>query len=220
LRFQILASDYDGTLARDGRVAASTLVALQGLRASGWKLILLTGRELEELRTVFLRMDLFDFVVAENGALLHVPTTGESLPLCADADRSFAQRLRDRGVPVSVGRCIIATVRPYDLVALEVIRESGLDLQVNYNKDAAMILPRDINKATGLSATLARLSMLESEVVGIGDAENDHAFLSRCGFSAAVSNAIPSLKERVNQVMPGEDGDGVVELIDQLIRKQ
>jgi len=217
LRFRALASDYDGTLARDGKVAPEILSALQQVRASGWKLILLTGRELDELRELFPHMDLFDLVAAENGALLHAPATGESRPLCADADQSFVKTLVDRGVPVSVGRCIVATVKPYDDVALEIIHKSGLALQIIYNKEAVMILPVGVSKATGLSSALAELALPESDVVGIGDAENDHAFLSRCGLSVAVANAIPTLKERVDQVTIGEDGAGVVEIIDQLL---
>jgi len=51
--FMALASDYDGTLAEDGRVAPATLEALDLLRQSGRKLILVTGRELPDLQEVF-----------------------------------------------------------------------------------------------------------------------------------------------------------------------
>jgi hydroxymethylpyrimidine pyrophosphatase-like HAD family hydrolase len=53
--------------------------------------------------------------------------------------------------------------------------------------------------------------------VGIGDAENDYAFLSLCGFSVAVANAIPSLKERVHLVTTANDGVGVVEVLQKLL---
>ena len=43
------------------------------------------------------------------------------------------------------------------------------------------------------------------------------AFLSLCGFSVAVANAIPSLKERVHLVTSGEDGAGVVEVLQKLL---
>lgn len=218
MRFRVLATDYDGTLARDGRVAPETLEALQQVRASGRKLVLLTGRELDELRELFPHMDLFDVVAAENGALLHFPATGESRPLCADSDQSFVKTLLDHGVPVSVGRCVVATVKPYDQAVLKTIQELGFPLQVIYNKEAVMILPLGTSKATGLSAALAELSVPESDVVGIGDAENDHAFLGKCGLAVAVANALPSLKERVDQVTLGEDGDGVVEIIHQLLK--
>ena len=64
-----------------GPVADSTIAALKNLLASGRKLILVTGRELEDLLRVFPRSDLFEWVVAENGCLLYRPATQEQLPL-------------------------------------------------------------------------------------------------------------------------------------------
>src|SRR5438270_10044233 len=75
MRYLALATDYDGTLAHHGRVAESTLAALQRLLASGRRLILVTGRELDDLRTVFDHWQLFEWVVAENGALLYHPAS-------------------------------------------------------------------------------------------------------------------------------------------------
>ena len=49
--FCALASDYDGTLARDGRVDEPTLEALRRFKATGKRLILITGRELADLRS-------------------------------------------------------------------------------------------------------------------------------------------------------------------------
>jgi hydroxymethylpyrimidine pyrophosphatase-like HAD family hydrolase len=188
------------------------------MRASGRKLILVTGRELPELRDLFSSLDLFDLVVVENGALLHFPATGENRLLGAKADKSFIRHMAHHGVPVSVGRSVVATIRPYDALVLKVIQEFSFPLRVIYNKEAVMVLPIGVSKATGLAAALAELSLLESDVVGIGDAENDHAFLSQCGLSVAVANAIPSLKQRVDQVTLGEDGSGVVEIIDQILK--
>src|SRR5213593_191619 len=68
MRYHALACDYDGTIARDGEVRENTILALEEVRKSGRKLILVTGRELDDLIKVFPRIDLFDRVVAENGA--------------------------------------------------------------------------------------------------------------------------------------------------------
>ena len=62
--FVALASDYDGTLAEDGRVDPATLDALERLKAFGKQRILVTGRELPSLRQDFDELDLFDVVVA------------------------------------------------------------------------------------------------------------------------------------------------------------
>ena len=70
-----LATDYDGTLAEDGVVSESTFAALERLAKTGRKLLLVTGRELEDLERVFPQLDIFDKVVAENGALLYTPAS-------------------------------------------------------------------------------------------------------------------------------------------------
>ena len=218
MRYVALASDYDGTLAHDGRVDSPTIKALERLRHSGRKLILVTGRELPELESVFPELNLFDRVVAENGALLYTPASRESKRLAEPPPPSFVDDLRKRGVSaLSVGEVIVATWRPYEAQCMEAIRDAGLELQIIFNKDAVMILPGGVNKSTGLCAALEDLKLSRHNVVGVGDAENDHAFLDSCEVSVAVSNAIPSLKEKATLVTNGARGAGVAELIEKLV---
>jgi hypothetical protein len=100
---------------------------------------------------------------------------------------------------------------------LEAIRSLGLELQVIFNKGAVMVLPSGINKAVGLAAALDDLSLSLHNAVGIGDAENDHAFLTACECSVAVANALPSLKEHCDFVTAGDHGRGAQELIEELV---
>ncbi|MBD2197397.1 MULTISPECIES: HAD-IIB family hydrolase [Calothrix] len=218
MRYFVLATDYDGTLATDGHVRENTLAALERLRASGRKLILVTGRQLDDLQQVFQHIDLFDYVVAENGALLYSPATRQEKLLGSQPPSEFIQALRDRHVePLSVGKVIVATWHPHETTVLQTIRDLGLELQVIFNKGAVMVLPSGINKAAGLLAALNEMKLSPHNVVGVGDAENDHAFLNLCELSVAVGNALPMVKERVDFVTQGNRGDGVVELIDKMI---
>lgn len=218
MRYLALASDYDGTLAADGSVNQETIAALERLRHSGRKLILVTGRELDDLSRVFAWIHLFDWVVAENGALLYNPATREEKLLGSQPPEEFVTVLRDRNVsPLSVGKAIVATWRPHETVVFETIRHLGLDLQVIFNKDAVMILPANVNKASGLQAALGELGISPRNTVGIGDAENDCALLSLCGYGVAVANALPMLKESADFVTKGARGAGVIEIINQLI---
>ena len=99
---------------------------------------------------------------------------------------------------------------------LEVIRDLGLELQIIFNKGAVMILPPGVNKASGLAAALRELALSAHNVVGVGDAENDHAFLRACGCSAAVANALPIVKDSADIMLAGARGAGVVELIERI----
>ena len=108
--FIALAADYDGTLARDGCVDAATIEALKEVRRSGRKLILVTGRDLPDLQRAFPELELFDLVIAENGALLFNPAKKEETPLAEPPSPAFVQRLQELGVsPLAVGRTIVAT---------------------------------------------------------------------------------------------------------------
>ena len=212
-----LACDYDGTLARAGRVADSTISALKKLLASGRKLILVTGRELEDLLRVFPRCDLFEWVVAENGCLLYRPATQQRLPLHEPTPSKFIETLQAHGVPLTVGKVICATWVPHEGTVLEAIRECGLELQVIFNKGAVMILPPGHNKASGLAAALDKMGLSPNNVAGIGDAENDHAFLDLCACAVAVANALPMVQEKADFLTQGKDGDGVAELASEMI---
>jgi hypothetical protein len=173
---------------------------------------------MEDLVTVFPELELFDRVVAENGALLYRPDTREQRLLAEPPPKEFADELLKRGpARVSVGRVIVATRSPHETAAIEVIRELGLELQIIFNKGAVMILPSGVNKATGLNAALQELGLSRHNVVGVGDAENDHAFLSQCECSVAVENALEALKGKTDWVTAGADGEGAVELIRSLV---
>jgi hydroxymethylpyrimidine pyrophosphatase-like HAD family hydrolase len=164
-------------------------------------------------------LHLFEYVVAENGALLYQPSTNSETPLAARPPDSFVAALRAHGVgPISVGRVIVATWEPHETAVLETIKSRGLELQVIFNKGAVMILPAGVNKATGLSAALQKMGLSAHNAVGVGDAENDHALLALCECGVAVANALPTLKEAADFVTTGERGAGVAELIDAMIK--
>lgn len=218
MRYRAVACDYDGTLATDGRVAETTIQALDRAARSGRSLVLVTGRRLDDVMQVFPRIDLFAMVVAENGGLLYDCREKDRQPLAAPAPPEFVDRLRAKGVtPLGVGSVIVDTWQPHDVTVLEAIRELGLELQVIYNKGAVMVLPPGVNKATGLGHALRRLGLSRHNVVGIGDAENDHAFLATCECAVAVADALPSLTSGCDLVTTGSRGDGVEELIDRLL---
>lgn len=218
MRYLALAADYDGTLAHDGHVSATTVEALHRLKRSGRRLVMVTGRELPELLQVCPAIDLFDRVVAENGALLYRPDDRQTVLLADPPPPEFAAELRRRAVePFSVGQVIVATREPHQNSVFEVIQAQRLALQVIFNKGAVMVLPSGVNKATGLKAALDDLGLSPHNAVGVGDAENDHALLALCECAVTVQNALDTVKARADWVTDGARGDGVAQLIDRMI---
>lgn len=218
MRYLVLCTDYDGTIALHGRVDDDTIAALERLRESGRKLVMVTGREIPDLQTVFSRFDLFDVIVAENGALLYWPDSEEEQVLAEPASVEFVEALHAKGVErMSVGRSIVATWTPHETTVLETIRELGLGLQVIFNKGAVMVLPAGVTKATGLRVALRELNVSPRNAVAVGDAENDHPLFSLCECSAAVANALPAVKDRADIVLERDHGAGVCDLIEELL---
>ena len=220
-KWRLLATDFDGTIAHHGVVSPTTQQALRRARDEGLDVLLVTGRELRDFAGLDIDLSLFNLVVAENGAVLYDPLSAAQTLLAPAPTPEFVAELERRGVtPLSVGLTIVATVEPHEVTVIEVIKEMGLELTVTFNKGAVMILPSNVNKATGMSAALEKMQIPASAVVGVGDAENDHAFLSHCGLAVAVSNALPALKEHAHWVTQGKAGEGVTELIEGLLSGQ
>lgn len=218
MRYCVLATDYDGTIAHDGAVDDKTIDSLRKLRDAGRKLILVTGRQLPDLMDNFSELGYFERVVAENGALVYDPSTKKEHVLAEPPCDAFVQALQRRAVePLAVGRVIVATWDSQKEKVLDALHEEGLECQIIFNKGALMVLPSGVNKAFGLDAALNQLCLSRHNSVGIGDAENDHAFLSACEAAVAVANALPSLKERADLVTEGSRGQGVQELIAKIL---
>jgi hydroxymethylpyrimidine pyrophosphatase-like HAD family hydrolase len=218
LRYQAMVTDYDETLACKGQVQPSTLDALIRLRDSGRAVVLVTGRELQDLRKVFSRFDLFDLVVSENGTVLYDPETGDEKPLCPPPSAAFVRALQNRAIqPLSVGRCVVATVRSQEKSVFETMAELELKLHSVYNRDALMVLPAGYDKGTGSRTALRGLGIAEENVVAVGDAENDLPLIESAGLPVAVANATPGLKEKAAIVTAGGCGAGIVEIIEHIL---
>src|SRR4051794_35057843 len=105
MRYLALICDYDGTLASSGQLAPTTLAGLERLRGTGRHLIMVTGRQLDDLQSVCPHLELFTSVVAENGAVLYEPATRKLKLLAEPPHERFVAALRERHVaPLSIGR--------------------------------------------------------------------------------------------------------------------
>ena len=220
MRHQALAMDFDGTVADRGRMSSEVHAALERARAAGLKLVLVTGRELDDFLSTC-ALVLFDVVVAVNVALLYrVTAAGVPLehPLASPPPLEFARALGARGVfPLVAGRIVLATKEPHEDTVLDVIRRQGLELEIVFDRGSVLVLPSGVSKGTGLAAALASVGIPPADVVGVGDAENDHSLLASCDVGVAVANAVPALKARADLVLAAERGAGIVELCDRLL---
>lgn len=215
---EALAADYDGTLAWQGKVLDSTIASLHRLKNSGRKFVLVTGRRIDDLMTVFPHFSLCDLIVGENGALLYWPKESRTEMLCPVAPQNFVRILYERGVPpLAVGKAIIAMKSSQATEVGTLIVEQGLDLKMIFNKDAMMLLPAGVDKGTGVRTALSLLESSARRTVGVGDAENDEPLLKACGIGVAVENALTSLKAIATFSMEEPHGLAIEKLIDWVI---
>lgn len=218
--YRALATDYDGTIATDGVVEERTVATLTLLREAGWQLILVTGRELDDVRGLMPDLGLFDRVVAENGAVLQSPANGDVRLLADPAPSGLLTTLAARGVqPVQQGRVIVETWQEHEASVRAAILELGLDLAVISNKGVLMIMPAGVSKASGTMEALRELGISPTECVALGDAENDLDLLALCGLSVAVGNALPEVKQAASLVLASDGAEGVAELVRHLLRQ-
>ncbi len=174
-----VALDYDGTIARDGRADPLVLEAVREAQARGIVVIVATGRILAELQSVLPEHELFDAIVAENGAVLKHSQT-RSRRLTHSASQELLDELVTREIAVTSGECIIEADAADAPTILEAIRELELPLVLQFNHSRVMILPQGVNKASGLREALHSFRLSLHNCIGIADAENDCAMLEAC----------------------------------------
>jgi hypothetical protein len=213
--FRAVAIDYDGTLTGAGAAdqpAEDALLAVEAARRGGLRVILVTGRILEELRSIFPSVDAwFDALVAENGAVLSVE--GAARVLASPVEFELDEALVERGVPFRRGRVLIATQAVHEPAVMDGIRALGLECQLARNRGELMVLPPGISKGFGVAEALADLGISPHSAVAIGDGENDHALLRSCEIGVAVANAVPGLLRHADVVLEKPGGAGVAEFL-------
>jgi hydroxymethylpyrimidine pyrophosphatase-like HAD family hydrolase len=183
----------------------------------GRKLILATGETVDQLQA-FPDLKPFDLVVAENGGVLYWPNSGRQEILGVGPPSALIHGLRRAGVaPLHVGEVVLSTRLPFDRAASKVVEDLNLPWRLVRNRKEVMLLPQGTDKGTGLRAALQSLGVPLSDVVGVGDAQNDVALLQGAAFGAAVRTAVPQLKAAADVVLEYGSGRAVAALIDRLL---
>lgn len=212
MRLTAAAADYDRTLAETGTLARATVAGLRELRDGGMPLILVTGRRWGDLRIVCPEADgLFDRVVAENGAVL--VAEGRSRALAPPLPRALEEELRRRKVRFERGEVLLATDVRFEREVAEAVAALRVPCEGIRNRDALMLLPAGVDKASGFAAAARDLGIDPAAFVAFGDAENDAPFLGVAGLGVAMADAVPGLKELADVVLDGAGGGAVVEFL-------
>ena len=213
MKLFVLALDYDGTIARNNVVGADVRDAIAAVRASGIKVLLVTGRILDELHRVAGDLRFVDGVVAENGAVLHFPETAHTMVIAPAVPAAFVDALRQQRVPLAVGQSLVDADAAQAPILLQALRALELPLVLIFNGGRVMTLPQAVSKATGLQAMLNTLRRSPHNMMAIGDAENDHELLRLAEVGAAVAWGSRALRAAADVIVPGTGAPSIADYI-------
>jgi hydroxymethylpyrimidine pyrophosphatase-like HAD family hydrolase len=217
MHLSVLACDLDGTLAENGEVAPETWDALRQAKSAGLPLILVSGRPLDSFAADGPYYELFEAIVAEDGAVVYFPRRDMITFPFGNLRQEFVQRLEERDVPLEHGTVIVATHTPHDEAVFDVLQKLGGGVTVEYNRGAVMVLPPGATKGSGLAYALRELGYSPRNVVACGDAENDRSLFEMAELAVAVANVVPEVRDKADVVLSEANGAGVRRLIADLL---
>jgi hypothetical protein len=137
--------------------------------------------------------------------------------LAPPPDDRFVQALRQHGIDVALGQCVIETPAVAAKEVLSIIRQLRLSLVPVFDGDRLLALPDGISKATGLREVFDDLRLSAHNAVAIGDAENDLRMLELCERGVAVSWGSETLTAAADDVIDGTGPGAVAAYIERVV---
>ncbi len=211
-KIEAIACDYDRTLTDESLVLSENAVAsLKSAKDNGIKVFIASGRRLPFLVDVTAGRGFVDAIIAENGAVIYDPADGAKVLLGEGLEELKSAFV---GVDfVEVEEVIVATTLPYLEDVKEIIRRNGLSVDIELNRNDVMIMPKGIDKGSGIAKAAEIYGINRENLACIGDAENDLKMFGVAGVKVAVANALDALKDEADIVCSEPYGDGVKEFV-------
>jgi hydroxymethylpyrimidine pyrophosphatase-like HAD family hydrolase/CheY-like chemotaxis protein len=220
---KVIATDFDGTLVRDGVVPPKTWDLLRQAKTAGLTLILATGRVLATFINTGPFSEIFEVIVAEDGAVVFFPRKNVVKQPFGSIPALVIQRIEELNIPIERGLSIVASRVPHDEAILKVMKELSVGATIEYNLGAVMLLPPGATKGAGVSYALQELGYSPHNLVACGDAENDYSLLELAELAVAVPHALPKIKALADIVLPEDPedpGTGINQLFRQILHRR
>ena len=151
---------------------------------------------------------------------------------CTSNLEKLKKRFQEKKAPLEVNPKDISFVlnKPLFSFYLEDTTENCLDIQQTFPEfdvhlmssgfGGADIVPKGINKASGVSFLLKHLNKDISDVVAIGDSMNDYELIKQAGLGIAVGNARDEVKAIADYVAPDIADHGIADAIKFALNQQ
>jgi len=220
-KYKLLVCDVDGTIT-DNKKCIQTLgiETLRKVQANGFDVSLCSGNVLPVAFGLSTFIGLKGPVIAENGGLVSYKEHIFQLHNNETAVKAFAYLKTkmpevDRLFTDNWRKTEVAIKRSFDLEMVRMILKDW-NVEIEATGFAIHLMEPGHSKMDGVRKACELLGHDISEVVAIGDSDNDVKMLSQCGFGIAVGNASGPAKDAADYVSKAPNSQGVVEGLAQL----
>jgi len=218
------AVDIDGTITENGggRIHLDSLEALRRLTDMGHNVIYVTGRSSVEAFLLAVYGGTTKIAVGENGGCVTFDSDEHTL-LGNLEECNNAFQVIENGIDNVKKKHVfprmteVVLERTFDLeLARKIISENNIDVELSDSQYAYHINSSGIDKGTGFSKIMNKLSILRDDVIAIGDSATDVPLFRVAKTSVALGNASEQVKSEATMTVSANAGDGVLEALDKL----
>lgn len=220
-----VVTDIDGTITyRDRKLH---LRAIEKLRELKVPVILATGNTACFTKAAAKLIGTSEMIIAENGGVVLTKFDGEEilnvpqdcLEKCELVYHLLSNYFELEKLDPKMRKSEIAVRRNFNVnKAREILRNSEFSSDVDLVDSgyAIHIKSKKVNKSLGLKKIMEITGLRPEEIAAFGDSENDIEVFRIAGYSIAVANAVPQLKQIASYITKHEYGDGFVEGVEHL----
>ena len=227
MKKRTFAVDIDGTITENGggRIHLDALEALRRLTNMGHDVIFVTGRSSVEGYLLSVFGGTTKIAVGENGGCITMDSDDHTLlgdiEECKTAFQVIKNNVENVKVkPVFPRMTEVVLERTFDLdLARKVLSENNNNVELSDSQYAYHINSPGIDKGTGFTNIMKKLSILKDDVIAIGDSATDVPLFKVAKTSIALGNASEQVKSEATMTVSAKAGDGVLEALDKLAPK-
>jgi len=221
------AVDIDGTITENGggRIHLDALEALRRLTNMGHNVIFVTGRSSVEGFLLSVFGGTTNIAVGENGGCITL-NSNEHILLGNIAECKNALKILQDSVENVTEKSVfprlteVVLQRTFDLdLARKVLDEKNVKVELSDSQYAYHINSNGIDKGTGFSEIMKKLSISRDDVIAIGDSATDIPLFKVANTSIALGNASDQVKSEATMTVSAYAGDGLLEALDKLAPK-
>jgi len=210
--------DFEGTLMNpsEPRLDEGLKRALIRLKSKNLKLVLASSGELESVLKFSKDSGIWDAMVAENGAVVYFPETGNTLRLNENEGKRICRVFSNAGFPVTLRDSSVSVKRRYERRIRKILDSDGLEANLERDWDEIQIVPKNVSKKIGVRMALEELRIAPKSCAFFGDAQNDLSMFTFPGLTVAMKNAHPSLKKQADEILENDIPDGLTDYLNSI----